>query len=584
MSKLALYQKYRSSTFDEVVGQEVTVRTIKNAIKENKVGHAYLFCGPRGTGKTTMARLLAKAVNCENPEEAPCGHCESCIAAANGTHPDIIEINAANETHVDDIRDLIERARLAPMVGKHKVYIIDEVHQLSSAASSALLKTLEEPPENVIFILATTDPQKLLPTIISRCQQFNFYRIKTDQIQNHLLDIAKKENIEMDEGAARKIAILANGGMRDALSIMDQCASFSSDKIQEKDIDRIYGLTSLQEQMDLLQNLFDHDLASVLNRIRSYDESGIDMNRMSDALIADLKDAAVYGYTRQADLLKVLDEEHAKQLSKDHSPAILLKMIDVLMDGKNKFKLAQSASSAFEVVCLETIAAMDAPVETEQVQTVRKPAADKIKAEQKAENKPKPAVSMMQQSYALEQNEEHPVSANEEEVLSSAPIETKTETSSDLSMDDILAILQVCNKDDKSADQQKYSHLNEIMGLEKAKWKLMLNGVVIAASGKDLILFACDNAASASRINSDKENHGLYGFLRDDLHIEKRPYAITSRQFQDAARQFMIRRKNNTLPDPWKCEPYKDNEDIPHQETSEEKVINLFGKENVQII
>jgi DNA polymerase-3 subunit gamma/tau len=591
VSKLALYQKYRSSTFDEVVGQEVTVRTIKNAIKENKVGHAYLFCGPRGTGKTTMARLLAKAVNCENPEEAPCGHCESCIAAANGTHPDIIEINAANETHVDDIRDLIERARLAPMVGKHKVYIIDEVHQLSSAASSALLKTLEEPPENVIFILATTDPQKLLPTIISRCQQFNFYRIKTDQIENHLLDIAKKENIEMDEGAARKIAILANGGMRDALSIMDQCASFSSDKIQEKDIDRIYGLTSLQEQMDLLQNLFDHDLASMLNRIRSYDESGIDMNRMSDALIADLKDAAVYGYTKQADLLKVLDETHAKQLSKDHSPAILLKMIDVLMDGKNKFKLAQSASSAFEVVCLETIAAMDAPVQTEQV-TVRKTSTSETikekaeeKTDEKTENKVKPAVSVPPQtSYALPQAEEPPVSTNEEEVLSSAPIEIKAENASDLSMDDILSILLICNKNEKGEDQQKYSHLNEIMGIEKAKWKMMLNGVSIAASGKDLILFACDNDASASRINSEKENRGLYGFLRDELQIDKRPYAITKSQFKEAAKQFVIRRDNNTLPEPWISQPYKDDESIPHEESSEEKVINLFGKGNVEII
>ena len=153
MSSIALYQKYRSQSFDELVGQEYVVRAVRNAVAENKVGHAYLFCGPRGTGKTSMARLLARAVNCEHPEKAPCNECDNCKAAIEGTHPDIIEINAANETHVEDIRDLIERARLSPMMGKHKIYIIDEVHQLSSSAASALLKTLEEPPEHVIFIL-----------------------------------------------------------------------------------------------------------------------------------------------------------------------------------------------------------------------------------------------------------------------------------------------------------------------------------------------------------------------------------------------------------------------------------------------
>jgi len=298
MAKLALYQKYRSSTFEEVVGQEYVVRSIQNAIKEGKVGHAYLFCGPRGTGKTTMARLLAKAVNCTDPEHAPCGVCENCVAANNGTHPDIIEINAANETHVEDIRDLIERSRLAPMQGRHKIYIIDEVHQLSSAASSALLKTLEEPPENVIFILATTDPQKLLPTIISRCQRFDFTRVKKEQIKDHLLNIAEKENIEMEPEAAEMIAVLCDGGMRDALSIMDQCASFTSDHITAEAIDSIYGLATTDEKCDLLQDIMAGRIESLIQRIWKYEEQGIDLSRYTDGCVDILKDAVIYKETK----------------------------------------------------------------------------------------------------------------------------------------------------------------------------------------------------------------------------------------------------------------------------------------------
>ena len=315
MAKLALYQKYRSSTFEEVVGQEYIVKSIKNAVRENKVGHAYLFCGPRGTGKTTMARLLAKAVNCEHPEIAPCGECENCIAANNGTHPDIIEINAANETHVEDIRDLIERSTLAPMQGKHKVYIIDEVHQLSSAASSALLKTLEEPPANVIFILATTDPQKLLPTIISRCQRYDFTKVRRDQIKDHLIDIAQKENIEMEEDAADMIAVLAEGGMRDALSIMDQCASYTSDHITVEDIDRIYGLTTAEEKVELFQDIAYGNMEAMIRKIQSYEEKGIDLPRFTDGMIDILKDSVIYQSTKKAELLKVLSKEQAETLA-----------------------------------------------------------------------------------------------------------------------------------------------------------------------------------------------------------------------------------------------------------------------------
>ena len=223
MNYQVLYRTYRPNKFSEVVGQEHIVKTLKNSIKNNKIAHAYLFAGPRGTGKTTIAKIFAKAINCSGYINEPCDECESCISIAKGTNPDVLELDAASNNGVDEIRNIINEVTYPPTVSKYKVYIIDEVHMLTVQAFNALLKTLEEPPEHVVFILATTDPQKIIPTVLSRCQRFNFSKLTKFQIVDKMKEVLDKENLAYEEEALKEIATLADGGMRDALSLLEQC-------------------------------------------------------------------------------------------------------------------------------------------------------------------------------------------------------------------------------------------------------------------------------------------------------------------------------------------------------------------------
>ena len=565
MAKAALYQKYRSSTFEEVVGQEYVVRSIKNAVRTGKTGHAYLFCGPRGTGKTTMARLLAKSVNCTDPEHAPCGTCENCVAANNGTHPDIVEINAANETHVEDIRDLIERSRLAPMMGRHKIYIIDEVHQLSSAASSALLKTLEEPPENVIFVLATTDPQKLLPTIISRCQRFDFSKVKKNQISKHLMSIAQKENILLEESAAEMIAVLSDGGMRDALSIMDQCASYTGDQITLEAIDQIYGLATTREKIDLIKNVIRCDLEKILKQTSSYEERGIDLQRFTDGMIDILKDTVIWQNTHKAELMKVLTMEEAEEISNIADSSTCMHIAETVMNEKEHFKTATSPVSAFEVICFS--------LATENRQ-------EPVKKEAPARNqlnittdKTEPAVS---QPVSVQPVKIEAVKEPEPEPV------TPVQPAEKISTMRIIELLVQCTKAHKVADEKTFAQMRTMMSLESRKYISLLQDTYIGASGADCIVLITRAQAVANRINDPEINRELYQFTKTQLNTDKVIFAITENDLKEASALFRIMMRDNSLPEAYKVHKYSEEE--IHEDTPEDKVIALFGRENVEII
>ena len=276
MSYLALYRKYRPTNFDEIVGQRATVTALRNQVKFGQIGHAYLFCGTRGTGKTSTAKVFARAVNCLNPVDGnPCNECELCREAESGFN--VIEIDAASNNSVDNIRDLREEVQYTPSAGKYKVYIIDEVHMLSSSAFNALLKTLEEPPEHVIFVLATTDPQKVLPTIVSRCQRYDFKRITTEEIREHLELVCHKEGIEAERDALQYIASIADGGMRDALSILDQCQSYYiHERITLEMVQDVLGAVDDTIFTEMTGALIDGDTTALLKGVEKIFDDGRD--------------------------------------------------------------------------------------------------------------------------------------------------------------------------------------------------------------------------------------------------------------------------------------------------------------------
>ena len=282
----ALYRKYRPKNFNEMIGQEVIVKTLQNAINKNKISHAYLFTGPRGTGKTSAAKIFAKTINCENLENGiPCEKCVCCTQINNQQNVDIIEIDAASNNGVDEIRELKNKVNLVPSISKYKVYIIDEVHMLSTSAFNALLKTLEEPPSHVIFILATTDPHKVLPTILSRCQRFDFKKVSVNKIHERLKDICKQENITIEDTALDEISRLANGGLRDALSILDQVNAYSDDKITSDDVHEVNGTITQNNLKAFVLNIIHNKLQEIFSEIDSYDSSGKNFLKLIEELI-----------------------------------------------------------------------------------------------------------------------------------------------------------------------------------------------------------------------------------------------------------------------------------------------------------
>jgi DNA polymerase III subunit gamma/tau len=351
-------RKYRPQTFDDLVGQTHVSQTLKNAVTQNRLAHAYLFVGPRGVGKTSTARILAKSLNCiHGPTVTPCGVCDNCREIAAGNSLDVIEIDGASNNSVDDIRELRDNVRYAPAKGKYKIYLIDEVHMLSPAAFNALLKTLEEPPPHVKFIFATTEPQKVLPTILSRCQRFDLHRIPANLIAQHLQFIAKNEKITLEAAAANAIARGAEGGLRDAESMLDQLVAFCGEKISESDVLNVFGFTSQHTVAGLTDKILRAATADAVQLLHDQSESGKDMMKLMSDLIAYLRDLLVYKVKPDTlrddvdtDLQKLLSAQ-AELVETDR----LLELIDGFAEAEGRMKWAPNKKLHFEVALIKAI-------------------------------------------------------------------------------------------------------------------------------------------------------------------------------------------------------------------------------------
>lgn len=373
MSYQALYRVWRPRTFADVVGQEPIIRTLKNAIMQDKFSHAYLFSGPRGTGKTSAAKIFAKTINCEHaPIEEACNECAACRGIQDGSIADVIEIDAASNNGVEQIRDIRDKVKYAPSAVKYKVYIIDEVHMLSIGAFNALLKTLEEPPKHVVFILATTEPHKIPLTIISRCQRFDFKRINQQAMVNRMQEILEKEQITVSTDAVESVALAAEGGMRDALSLLDQAISYSEDSVELEDVLAVTGAVSQDRLTQIIRACARHDVQTALEQVDLLIQDGKDPGRFVFDLIYYLRDLLMFQSAPGMEniLERVLVDDNFKQLAEEVDGAWIQEAIVELNRCQQEIKWANSPKVFVEIAILH-IADQSAPAANVEVEAVQ---------------------------------------------------------------------------------------------------------------------------------------------------------------------------------------------------------------------
>lgn len=522
MAYQALYNKYRPQTFEEVVGQKSIVTTLKNAIKEDKIAHAYLFCGPRGTGKTTMARLFSKALDCKKGIGCQCLECDSCHAIAKGDHPDVIEIDAASNSTVDSVRQLIDNVSYQPIMSRYKVYIIDEVHNMSNSAFNALLKTLEEPPSFVVFILCTTEPQKILPTILSRVQRFDFSKVRKEDLVSNMERVLKSEKVDYEKEALMALAELSDGGVRDSLSLLDQLVSYADEKITLEDVDNLFGLLSLKDELHLVSLIQERKTDECLRLVREKYEGGMDILRLHDDLVTLFKDLAIYQATKDESLLVKLDGKSCQQLSRPLS--LLRQDIDVLLKARREYRNSESLLGNLELCLIALTDNMPVLVQS----PVPMPAPLASDSERKTEEK-KETLATKPVEIKTEGKE-----------FTTKPIE-KTEKDEKIlyTLEDIVNLMnQAIDKKERETLSGKWKDFSNFLADEDGYEAKALLSSKLRLAALDILVVTTKSLSDLDLFLQKKEQKAFHRLTKKVLGKEYDVLAIKESEFKEAVEKF----------------------------------------------